>query len=236
MLQGCLEAITSSGYVEGWAFDDTALLRPLTVSVLEGGKQLARGIANLYRSDLVDSGHGTGWCAFRLKLSEPPNDARRQILSLWDMLSQREICGNAATSWVEDRQIGLSTLEDVILSDPTVVHSIEQLRGCNSAFATFIEAQGIDTFVHYAYIYMLGRPATASDRAADSMRLCTGSLTPVARLRNLCEREEFRSSSRLLMSPSEPSFGYFDDRVKRDRPTLGNQEWMRPVTWPCKTA
>jgi hypothetical protein len=212
LVRGSLDAIISTGYVEGWAFDDTALLKPLTVSVLESGRLLAQGIANLYRSDLVEAGHGTGWCAFRLKLSELPNDAGTRTLSLWDMSSRREICRNVPPWRVQDgEKNGLPTLEDVIFSDPTIVHSIEQLRGCNSAFATFIEAEGIDKFVHYAYVYMLGRPGSASAHLSDTMRLRTGSLTPYELLRNLCESEEFRSSPRLLMSPSEPSFVFHLD-------------------------
>jgi uncharacterized protein YceK len=109
-------------------------------------------------------------------------------------------------SLVEDHEPGVSVLEEVIASDPTLVRSIAQLSGCNTVFADFVAAQGVQAFVRAAYVYILGRPADASGLATYSALLQDGLLPPYELLKALHESEEFRSMPRLLIAPSEPGF------------------------------
>lgn len=207
MFRGRIDAVTSSGYVEGWAFNPDAPMRPLAVSVLAGHRVVARGIANRYRWDLVDAGYGTGWCAFRLKLSVSVNRLRWQALSLWDLSRRTEIReADAAPPLAEDQEPALSSLDDIIADDPTVVHAIEQLRGCGTAFSDFIATEGVDEFVRAAYAYVLGRPTDAAGLTSYTAALRGGSLSPYGLLKALYDDNEFRSTPRHLIAPPEPGF------------------------------
>jgi len=54
MLRGFLDAVTSSGHVEGWAFDTNDEWTPLTVSVTDdSGRELGWCSARRYREDLA---------------------------------------------------------------------------------------------------------------------------------------------------------------------------------------
>ncbi len=179
MFHGRIDAITSSGYVEGWAFNSVAPLRPLNVAVLAGEKEVAQGIANRYRWDLADAGCGNGWCAFRLKLSNSVTRSRRQSLSLWDLARQTEIqSAETKVPMADDNEPGLSALDDIIFADPTVVHAIEHLRGCAPAFTDFISTEGVDEFIRAVYVYILGRRADATEIALYVPKLQDGSLAP----------------------------------------------------------
>jgi hypothetical protein len=142
VLDGRIDAVTSSGYIEGWAFDLHAPLRPLTVSVQANGREVAQGLANRFRWDLAEAGCGSGWCAFRLRLSGAISRVRRADLSLWDFTQQTEIGQRPGIPLADDHEPGLSVLDDIVAEDPTVVRSIEQLRGCGQAFANFIATEG----------------------------------------------------------------------------------------------
>jgi hypothetical protein len=207
LFHGRIDAITSSGYVEGWAFDPAKPLRPLTVSVLAGQREVAQGVANLYRWDLVDGQCGTGWCAFRLKLSGSVSRLRRQGLALWDLARQTEIQeADAAVALADDQEPALVTLEDIIADDPTVVQAIEQLRGCASVFSDFIATEGVDEFIRAVYVYVLGRPVDAAGLALYRPTLQDGSLSPYGLLKILYDGEEFQSAPRQLIAPPEPGF------------------------------
>ena len=58
MLSGYIDGVTSSGYIEGWAYDTHCPSRPLALSIREERHELANGVANRYRADLVDAGIG----------------------------------------------------------------------------------------------------------------------------------------------------------------------------------
>ena len=206
MLRGCIDAVTSCGYVEGWAFDSTAPLRPLHVSVLAGAREVARGVANRYRWDLAEAGCGSGWCGFRLRLSGPVSRLRRQGLSLRDLTHGGEIHHAADLPLEEDHEPGLAALGDVIAADPTLVHAIEQLSGCGAAFSDFIAARGADEFVRAAYVYVFGRGVDAAGLAAYAAMLQDGSLLPYELLQILYDSDEFRSVPRHLLAPPEPGF------------------------------
>jgi hypothetical protein len=232
VLQGHLDAITSSGYVEGWAYDPNDPLRPLVVSVLTGGKELGQGIANLYRWDLVDAGCGTGWCAFRLRLSEPVGNVIRQTLILSEMSSRMEIYRTSYIPKAEDNEIYPSVLEEVLLSDPTLVHSINQLRGCSKILSDFIDAAGLDAFVRTAYIYILGRPVDASSLASDLVRLQIGAISPYEFLKALYDCEEFRSVPKLLIAPTEPGFAFQNLSAAKGRKTRRRSKVVRGASAP----
>jgi hypothetical protein len=206
LFHGRIDAVTSSGYVEGWAFNPAAPGRPLSVAVLAGQKEVAQGIANRYRWDLADAGCGNGWCAFRLRLSGSVSRLRRQDLSLWDLPRETEIHPAAEVPLAEDHEPGLSTLDDIIAADPTVVHAIEHLRGCGPAFVDFIATEGVDEFIRAAYVYILGRRADAACTALYMPRLQDGSLAPYELLKTLYDSDEFRSVPRQLIAPPEPGF------------------------------
>jgi hypothetical protein len=206
LFHGRIDAVTSSGYVEGWAFDPVAPLRPLGVAVLADQKEVAQGIANRYRWDLADAGCGNGWCAFRLRLSGSVSRLRWQSLSLWDLARQTEIQPAAEAPLAEDHEPGPSALADIIAADPTVVHAIEYLRGCGPAFDDFIAIEGVDEFIRAAYVYILGRRADATGIALYTPRLQDGSLAPYGLLKALYDSDEFRSVPRQLIAPPEPGF------------------------------
>ncbi len=201
-----MDAVTTSGYIEGWAFDSSAPFRPLTVGVRADGKTVAQGVANRYRWDLADAGCGTGWCAFRLKLCGRPSRMRRANLSLWDMPQQIEIHQVGTLPLAPDVEPVLSILDEIVAADPTRVGSIEQLRGCGSAFSEFIASRGVTEFVRAAYVYVLGRPADESGLASYAAMVGDGSLSPYGMLRALYDSEEFRSSPGPLIAPTESGF------------------------------
>jgi hypothetical protein len=208
MLVGHLDPVTSSGYVEGWAYDANDPLRALVVAVLTRGEELSRGIANRYRWDLASAGCGTGWCAFRLRIPVAASKVCGQSLILSDVPSKMEICRTRSILMLEDNHVEPSGVEEVTLSDPTLVHSIEQLRGCDGVLAGFIDAVGLDRFIRTAFIYILGRPVDASSMVFWLNGLQGKSTSPYELLLSLHGSEEFRSAPRLLIAPSEPGFPF----------------------------
>jgi hypothetical protein len=203
-----MDAITSTGFIEGWAFDDNDPMRHLIVSVCALGEEVARGLANRYRWDLVDAGCGIGWCAFRLRVIGPECVLHEHALSLCEVSSQIEICRTATLPLISDTEAELSTMEDVLNADPTLLHDVKHLRGCSQAFSSFLDAEGTDGFVRTAYVYMLARPADAEGLALYARLLKNSAITPYGLLEILHDTEEFRSASRLLQAPSEPGFAF----------------------------
>ncbi len=209
MLRGHIDALTSSGYIEGWAFDDEAPLQPLVVCVMAGSAEVALGIASRYRWDLAeDGGFGTGWCAFRLRVSGPAEALRDQPLALLEASAQIEIQPPVAATLAEDSDMNLSELDAIVLADPTLVHRIEQLSGCGRVFADFIAAAGLEAFVRAGYVYVLGRPADHAGMSAYVTRLGNQSIAPWDFIKELYDSAEFNAAPRLLAAPSEPGFAF----------------------------
>ena len=206
MIYGRLDAITSSGYVEGWAYDDDDVLSPLTVSVTSGDREHARGLANIYRWDLVEAGCGTGWCAFRLKLIALPPQGQAPEFILHDTRTQNIIHRMLFLQMVEDRDGQVAAIADLIVTDPTSFVPIEQLRGCGRVFDSYLSAEGQERFVRAAYIYILQRPADSAGLAFYSAALRDGSITPYDLLKVLHDSDEFGSSPHPLVAPSDPGF------------------------------
>jgi hypothetical protein len=206
MLSGFLDGVTSTGYINGWAYDTAAPIDPPALAVLVGGEEIARGIANRYRADLADSGHGTGWCAFRFRISCPVGRLRRSPATLVTVRGGTHICHADQLALIEDHEPPLDRMDDIVRNDPTVIDSIEQLRGCAPIFAALIEKYGVESFIRAAYVYVLGRAADRSGIEAYARMLNHAAVTPFGLLYGLCNSEEFRAAPRRLTAPTEPGF------------------------------
>jgi hypothetical protein len=97
-------------------------------------------------------------------------------------------------------------VDEVVRADPTLVDSVEQLRGCGDIFSSLIESAGMEVFIRAAYIYALGRPADPSGLKTYSRMIAEAELTPFGLLQALCDSDEFRAVARILIAPTEPGF------------------------------
>jgi len=80
-VEGHVDAIRGL-FVTGWAFDPERPNVPVEVELVEGGKAIARAVANNFRPDLLKLGKGTGECAFGLRLPPGLFDKRRHMLEV----------------------------------------------------------------------------------------------------------------------------------------------------------
>jgi hypothetical protein len=208
-LRGHVDAVTSCGYVEGWALNHDAPLDPLLVYVEdETGETVARGRAHRYRDDLYAAGLGTGWNAFRLRASRPITRLRRSTLVLKLGSNGAELHTNPRPLFREDSESPLTTVNEVITSDPTVITNLDCLTGCASVFDMYIRARGVDAFIRSAYVYVLGRPVDPEGLVLYGRLIRQAALTPYALLIILSDSDEFRSRSRLLSAPPTPGFPF----------------------------
>lgn len=208
-LFGHVDAITTSGFVEGWALDRGRGFQPLTVSVFTSESvEVARGLANLYRKDLAASGWGSGWNFFRLKLNVQPLTLRRSKLYLIDVASCREINRSVDIDFVADSVRGISDLDRLSECDPLVLQDIQELADCDAIFASYIRRYGVIKFVKVAYLYVLGRPADQSGLSVYGKQIRRGTMTPFSLLQELSASDEFRSASRTLVAPTAPHFAF----------------------------
>ena len=203
---GHVDALTSSGYLEGWAHDPARPGRALELAVLVHDREVGRGLANRFRWDLADAGCGIGWCAFRIRITCALSTVRRGPLCLADADGKAELCRIAHVPVIEDGDANPATVDAVIRSDPTVVHAVDQLRGCGPLFDRFLASQGAEAFVRAAYVYILGRPSDSGGLAHYAARLGAGELSAYAVLHALHDSDEFRAAPRLLGAPTEPGF------------------------------
>jgi hypothetical protein len=212
MLAGHIDGVTSSGFVEGWAFDSDAPAEPLAVAILDrDGEEVAWGLAHRYREDLMAAHCGIGWCAFQLRAAVSISRLRKSPVTLVDHASRTEIHRADPAPYAEDGEALLADIADVTRSDPTVVNSVEQLRGCDKLFDRFVRQRGVEAFVRSAYVYVLGRPADAAGRALYGRLLRNGPMTPYGMLRTLYDSDEFRSRPRLPSAPNTPAFPFHAD-------------------------
>jgi hypothetical protein len=208
MLRGHLDAITTTGYIEGWACDDERPLSSLVVSIVANDVQIAYGICNRYRWDLADARLGVGWCAFHLKLVDAAQHLKGQVLGLIDTVSGKELFRATMDHPVQDNEPSPSTPEEIIRSDPTIIGAVEQIKGCAAVFSEFIRLHGNAGFVRRAFLYVLNRPANHSEIEVYSKALGEESITAYGILQSLYESEEFRTAPRLLLAPPEPGFAF----------------------------
>jgi hypothetical protein len=203
---GQLDALTSSGYLEGWAHDPARPGQPLQVAVLAQDREVARGLANRFRWDLAYAGCGIGWCAFHLRLDGAVSTLRRGPLILTDVAGQAELCRTSQLPVLEHCDACPATLADVIETDPTILHAVDQLRGCGVLFDRYLTLHGAPAFVRAAYVYILGRPADSGGLAHYVARLAGGEVSAYGVLAALHASDEFAASPRLLAAPTEPGF------------------------------
>jgi hypothetical protein len=163
-------------------------------------------LANRFRWDLADVGCGIGWCAFRLRVDGAVSALRRGPVVVMDVAGKVEICRTSQLSVIEDSEIYPSTVAEVTRTDPTVVLSVDQLRGCGALFDRYLALNGVEAFVRAAYVYIFGRPADSSGLATYVGLLASGELSAYALLNALRDSDEFRAMPRLLGAPTEPGF------------------------------
>jgi hypothetical protein len=209
MLHGYIDVVTSSGYVDGWAWDTDQPYYPLIVALIDHrGNEIAWGSAHRYRGDLVTAKCGVGWCAFRLRLMAMVDSILNVSLTLMNRTSNEEIYRAESIPFVEAEEAAIVSIEDVCRFDPTALDTIDQLRGCEDIFAAFIRRYGVDVFIRTAYVYVLGRPADVSGRSRYARLLRQASITPFSLLLILSESDEFRSRPRLLSPPNQSGFPF----------------------------
>jgi Domain of unknown function (DUF4214) len=208
MIRGHIDALTSAGYILGWAFDTEAPTTPLAVGVADrAGYVIGAGLAHLYRKDLAAAGHGYGWCAFRLR-ADSVSKIRQTALSLIEIRLRTPITHAEKVNYLQTSVEDLTNVEQLLLSDPTVVQSIEQLDGCEALFREFVLAQGAEAFVRAAYIYVLGRSVDPTGLKHYVRLMRGGALSPLRLLKALAESDEFRSRPRLLCVPNSSAFPF----------------------------
>ena len=206
-MRGHIDSLTSSGYVEGWAFNEDRPERPLKVSIADdAGQEVALGYAHRYRADLAEVNFAFGWCAFRLRLSRSVTALRRSRLILAAAETGAEI--HAGEDWRvrDDVEAPLSKIEEVMSPDPTILKSLSQLRGSEPLITRYIARRGVTEFLRTAYVYILSRPADAAGIAAYGKLIRSGEMTPFGLLTILLESEEFRARPRFLSPPNTPGF------------------------------
>jgi hypothetical protein len=181
--------------------------RPLALRLCADGEEVARGLANRFRADLMEASIGVGWCAFRFRAIGSIGRLRRSTLSLAELPGNIPLVVETGTpKLVEDTDLPLTVLDEIARSDPTQITSIEQLRGCSEIFTTLIEAAGVEAFIRAAYIYALGRPADPTGLKLYGGLIGGGELSPFGLLQALCDGDEFRAVARILIAPTEPGF------------------------------
>jgi hypothetical protein len=209
---GHIDVVTSSGFVEGWGFDEQRPDRPLLVSVVDSDdEEVALGFANHYRRDLAEARHACGWCHFRLRLTKPISLVRAAKLKLVAKISQDLLYGPQYVQYIECRDYVVSTITDLIAADPTVLYSMDQIDRCDEIFDKFIQAQGVEAFVRVAYIYVLGRSIDAEGLILYNRLIRQRRLTPCEMLQTLAASVEFRSRPRSLVAPTSASFPFRTD-------------------------
>jgi hypothetical protein len=209
MPRGWLDELTSAGQVVGWAVDIAAMDQPLEVSILDAdGQEIGWGLAHGYREDLAEAGIGTGWCAFRIRVSAPASDLRGRRLTLAARQSGDTLHVADPPTYVEDDDTGILAVDALVGTDPTIIRDIAQLRGCEPLFSAFVKARGVNAFVRATYVYVLGRPVDESGLALYGGLIRKASLSTFELLRILADSEEFRARPRTLAAPNTPAFPF----------------------------
>jgi len=209
MITGHLDALTPSGFAEGWAYDTMAPDTVVSLRLFGPEEQdLALGLANLHRADLAEAGLRHGWCAFRLRLAlpSPVETLKGTRLVLREAAGGAEIWAGSEWRIREIKEPPLDTMARVVARDPTTIAHVQELSGCGVIFADFIARHGAAEFVRTACLYMLGKPAEEARRTGWEKLLRAGSITPFGLLALLAVTEEARHESRLLASPADPGF------------------------------
>lgn len=209
MVTGYIDLLTSSGYIEGWAFNPDAPGAACLIGLLgEDNSVIAWGLTHLFRQDLAENGLGTGCCAFRLKLSCPVSRVRSTPIILFDYVSRQQICRADSVPYAEDSASLHTTISDLIANDPTMINNVRQLSGCQSMLMSYITNRGVEDFVRTVYAYTLGRSADVTGMTLYGGMIRQGEISPLKLLEILFDSDEFRSQPRLLSAPTSPGFPF----------------------------
>jgi hypothetical protein len=209
MIRGYIDALTSLGFVEGWAYDPEAPAKAVTVSVCRVEDEVAWGLAHRFRPDLLDASYGLGWCAFKLRLDRPLAEGGSGSWRLRERATGAEICEVSNLATIEDPEASAPRPTDwTAIADPTVLDGVWQLKKCEFLLADFIAEQGIDRFLSVAYGYMLGRPVDESSLALHTRALRQATLSPLDILKELEQSAEFRGQPRRLAAPNSYCFPF----------------------------
>lgn len=207
-MRGCLDSITSSGFVEGWAYDTEAPLRSLTVSIRHGQDEVAEALAHLFRQDLADAGCGTGWCAFRARLTVEPQVARDWPLALAAKQTGDVVQAARLVGFLEDNDASISSVPGLVEQDPTCLGPIERLGGCRDIIASFVKQCGAEAFVQTAYVYILGHSADKDGAAAYTNLIRQSLIEPIDLLKILSDSDIYRARRHMLSAPGTPGFPF----------------------------
>jgi hypothetical protein len=208
LLKGCIDVISSAGFLDGWALDDTQPLKPLHIVARAIDRDIASGVANRYRHDLAIPGFSTGWCSYRIKLSATLLDLQDRPISLHDLETGEELVNLIPQVALEPEDDTLRNIPEIVKSDPTIIQYVEQLSGCDEIFHGYIEYYGLDEFVRCAFRYVLGRPGDLPGVDAYCSHLRDQSLSPFGLIRALYESDEFRIKDIQLAAPPAPGFPF----------------------------
>ncbi len=209
MLRGYLDAITSSGHIEGWAYDTEAPFAGLHVSVLaDDGRCLGQGIAGGFREDLMAAGIAGGWCAFRIRLSSSTTGVRAFDLMRLAGKSGAELIARQSVPYVVREEEPIQTVSELIDADPTRITSLHQLSGCDFLFKQFVKANGSEAFVRTAYMYLLARSADPPGLLAYKRYMESKGVTPYGVLLAISDSEEYRSKERRHLAPTASAFPF----------------------------
>jgi hypothetical protein len=203
-----LDVVTSSGHIEGWAYDSDDALGAVRVRIIaDDGRELGVGSANSYRDDLAGAGHAAGWCAFRIRLVESTG-VRAFGLVATDREGHEVVLQRRAVPYAVLEDTPIRSVAELLKSDPTLITSLEQLRGCNPFFEQFIKARGPAAFVRAVYVYLLGRPADAHGLEAYQTHLRSQRVSPFELLMTIADSDEYRSWPRYHWAPTASAFPF----------------------------
>jgi len=208
MLKGYLDVVTSSGHIEGWAYDSADVFGAVRVRITaDDSRELGVGRAHRYREDLAGAGHAGGWCAFRIRLAASTG-VRSFGLVAADREGREVVLQRRPVPYAVREDAPIRSLAELFGSDPTLITSLEQLRGCNSLFERFIEVKGSASFVRAVYVYLLGRPADTSGLRGYETYLRSKRVNPFELLLTIADSDEYRSRPRYHWAPTAAAFPF----------------------------
>lgn len=208
MLRGNIDAVTTLGYLEGWAFETDDPIKPLEVAVFSRANEVASGVAHGFRPDLMKAGFGLGWCAFKIRLNCLISDVRNVPLRLLERRTGAQICIVAGLFLIEDPEPTLAEGNIETSIDASLIEGTWQLQGCEDLFLRFISVNGLENFLRAAYDYMMGRPADENEMIKYAEAIRRKSLTPCGALAALEGSDEFRSRGRAPVAPNSKYFPF----------------------------
>jgi hypothetical protein len=200
--------VTSSGHIEGWAYDSEDALGAVRIRIIaDDDRELGVGNAHSYREDLAEAGHAAGWCAFRIRLAESIG-VRTFGLVVAGRDGREFVLRRQPVPYAVHEEIPIRSMPELFASDPTLIDSLALLRGCNPLFEQFIKANGVSAFVGAAYVYLLGRPADSSGLGAYQTHLRSKRVSPFELLMTIADSDEYRSRPRYHWAPTAPAFPF----------------------------